>query len=253
MMGFAFPSLVAGILWGDWVGGFFYAGVARLVLVHHATFLVNSLAHFWGTASYADDHTPRDSILTAVLTFGEGYHNFHHEFPHDYRNAVKFYQYDPTKWFIKLMSCLGLAYELKKFPENEIRKGRLQMRQKVLDRMKEKVHWGNAPEELPLITPDVLSDLIAEGNKLVIIGGLVHDVSQFSVDHPGGRALLETYIGKDATTQFNGGVYNHSNAARNLLSQMRVGRASPDACCSTSANVSSSPSPHSSSFGKKTE
>jgi stearoyl-CoA desaturase (delta-9 desaturase) len=49
------------------------------------------------------------------------------------------------------------------------------------------------------------------------------DVQDFIVDHPGGKALIASAIGKDATALFNGGVYEHSNAAHNLLSTMRVG------------------------------
>ena len=52
-------------------------------------------------------------MITAFLTVGEGYHNFHHQFPMDYRNAIRWYQYDPTKWFIWTMEKLGLAYQLK--------------------------------------------------------------------------------------------------------------------------------------------
>lgn len=70
---------------GDYWGGYFIAGVARLVFVHHSTFCVNSLAHWAGSATYTDGHTARNSIITALVTLGEGYHNFHHEFPSDYR------------------------------------------------------------------------------------------------------------------------------------------------------------------------
>jgi stearoyl-CoA desaturase (delta-9 desaturase) len=59
------------------------------VFVHHATFCVNSLAHYIGSHTYADNHTPRDHFVTALMTLGEGYHNFHHEFPQDYRNAIR--------------------------------------------------------------------------------------------------------------------------------------------------------------------
>lgn len=72
-------------------------------------------------------------MLTAVLTLGEGYHNFHHEFPQDYRNGIRFYHYDPTKWVIRGLSFFGLTSNLKQFSENEIRKGVLAMKQKKLD------------------------------------------------------------------------------------------------------------------------
>jgi stearoyl-CoA desaturase (delta-9 desaturase) len=52
---------------------------------------------------------------------------------------------------------------------------------------------------------------------------VLHDVSGFIADHPGGKALIASAVGKDATALFNGGVYEHSNAAHNLLSTMRIG------------------------------
>lgn len=100
-MGFGLPSLICGYFWGDYYGGFFIGGVLRLVGVHHSTFFVNSLAHYAGEATYTDGHTARNSFITALLTLGEGYHNFHHEFPNDYRNGIEWYQFDPTKVFIK--------------------------------------------------------------------------------------------------------------------------------------------------------
>ncbi|CAI4435401.1 ABA_G0016700.mRNA.1.CDS.1 [Saccharomyces cerevisiae] len=75
------------------------------------------MAHYIGTQPFDDRRTPRDNWITAIVTFGEGYHNFHHEFPTDYRNAIKWYQYDPTKVIIYLTSLVGLAYDLKKFSQ----------------------------------------------------------------------------------------------------------------------------------------
>ena len=56
----------------------------------------------------------------AIVTLGEGYHNFHHEFQHDYRNGVKPWQIDPTKWLIWLLSKLGLARKLRRIPKEKI-------------------------------------------------------------------------------------------------------------------------------------
>lgn len=87
---------------------------SRLFLtIHKSTFCVNSLCHWLGDKPYDDKLTPKDCILTAVITMGEGYHNFHHEFPMDYRNGYKWYQYDPTKWFLWSCEKLGLATHLK--------------------------------------------------------------------------------------------------------------------------------------------
>ena len=74
-MAFIFPAIVAGLAWGDWVGGLLFAGVARLVFLHHSTFCINSLAHYYGDHTFDDKRTPRDNFLTALITFGEGYHN----------------------------------------------------------------------------------------------------------------------------------------------------------------------------------
>ncbi len=97
-------------------------------------FCVNSLAHWLGDATFDAKHTPRDHFFTALVTVGEGYHNFHHQFPMDYRNATKWYQYDPTKWFIIAMKKCGLASDLKEFPEQQVQQGILTMKlQKLHD------------------------------------------------------------------------------------------------------------------------
>ncbi|KAG9307020.1 hypothetical protein G9A89_003071 [Geosiphon pyriformis] len=220
--GMIFPWMVAGLGWGDWRGGFFFAAIARLVFVHHATFCVNSLAHYLGDTTYDDKHTPRDHFITALLSLGEGYHNFHHEFPQDYRNAIKFYQYDPTKWLIRFFSFFGLASQLKRFPDNEVTKGQLYMQQKKLDAKRRTLNWGTPLDKLPVFTFEEFQ----EGSKTknwILIEGIIHDVTNFMEEHPGGTAFITTSIGKDMTTAFNGGIYDHSNAARNLLSLLRVG------------------------------
>ncbi|CDU24496.1 probable stearoyl-CoA desaturase [Sporisorium scitamineum] len=220
--GFGFPTLVAGLGWNDWRGGFFFAGMLRLVFVHHSTFCVNSLAHYLGEATFDNKMTPRDHFFTALVTVGEGYHNFHHQFPMDYRNAVQWYQFDPTKWFITTMSKLGLASHLKTFPDNEVRKGRLAMQLQKIHEEGKDLKWPKSSSHLPVISWD---DFVEESKTrpLMVVHGFIHDVSSFLDEHPGGRHLLIGKIGKDATTAFLGGVYDHSNAAHNLLSMMRVG------------------------------
>lgn len=222
-MALAFPTLVAGLGWGDWWGGFVYAAILRVFVVQQATFCVNSLAHWLGEQPFDDRNSPRDHVITALVTLGEGYHNFHHEFPSDYRNAIEWYQYDPTKWCIWTWKQLGLASDLKTFRQNEIEKGRLQQQQKKLDQKRTKLDWGLPLEQLPVIDWDDFVEQSKNGKALVAIAGVIHDVADFIKDHPGGKALISSAIGKDATAIFNGGVYLHSNAAHNLLSTMRVG------------------------------
>ena len=76
------------------LGGFLIPGVARVVMVQHATFCINSLCHMVGSRPYSTSHTARDSWIAAIFTMGEGYHNYHHEFEWDYRNGVKAWQLD---------------------------------------------------------------------------------------------------------------------------------------------------------------
>lgn len=222
-MGLIFPMLVSGLGWGDWWGGFVYAGILRIFFVQQATFCVNSLAHWLGDQPFDDRNSPRDHVITALVTLGEGYHNFHHEFPSDYRNAIEWHQYDPTKWFIWTCKQLGLAYDLKQFRANEIEKGRLQQLQKKLDKRRTQLDWGTPLDQLPVMEWDDYVEQAKNGRGLIAIAGVVHDVTDFIKDHPGGRAMINSGIGKDATAMFNGGVYFHSNAAHNLLSTMRVG------------------------------
>ncbi len=115
---------------GDVIGMMLVAGFARLVAVHHVTFFINSLAHIWGKRPYTDSNTARDNGILAFFTFGEGYHNYHHIFEYDYRNGIKWWQYDPTKWLIKSLSWVGLTKKLRTTPEERIEKARLQMQLK---------------------------------------------------------------------------------------------------------------------------
>lgn len=115
VMSFLLPTLIAGYFWGDYRGGFFYAAMIRSMIVHHMTFCINSLAHWRaiGSQPYNRKFTPVDCPSVALLTMGEGYHNYHHAYPQDYRNGFKWYHFDPTKWFIYSTSLLGLSRNLK--------------------------------------------------------------------------------------------------------------------------------------------
>ncbi|MES2569937.1 MAG: fatty acid desaturase [Verrucomicrobiota bacterium] len=119
---FILPAL-AGYAWGGWssaLGGFLIAGVARVVFLQHCTFCINSLCHYLGNRPYSSTCSARDSWLMAIFTFGEGYHNYHHEFQHDYRNGVKPWQFDPTKWIIWSLAKVGLADKLRRVPSDKI-------------------------------------------------------------------------------------------------------------------------------------
>lgn len=131
VMGFGLPTLIGHLL-GSALGGFALAGLARVVFVHHCTFFINSLCHIVGTRPYTDTNTARDSAIMALFSYGEGYHNYHHYFPTDYRNGIRWFHFDPTKWIIKTLSYLGLTNDLKKVPDRLISQAKLEMRQKSL-------------------------------------------------------------------------------------------------------------------------
>ena len=131
MIGYVLPVLIA-LCWGDWIGGLVIAGALRITFSQHTTFFINSVCHMFGKSTYSDKHTARDNWLTAIFTFGEGYHNFHHQFPLEYRNAIRFYQYDPTKWLIRTLAFFGLATDLKKISKQKILKYKITMDKKQL-------------------------------------------------------------------------------------------------------------------------
>jgi len=122
--GFILPTLL-GAMVGYPLGGLLMGGFFRIFFTNHVTFFINSLAHTWGRKTYNDSVSARDSFIMAVLAVGEGYHNYHHAFAADYRNGVRWYHFDPAKWFIKTFSWLGVTYRLKTTPHFEILRARL--------------------------------------------------------------------------------------------------------------------------------
>lgn len=133
-MSFGLPTLL-GYLYGGAtaaLGAFLIAGVARIVFVHHMTFCINSLCHWIGSRPYSSRVSARDSFLMAIFTFGEGYHNYHHEFQYDYRNGVKPWQFDPTKWMIWTLHRLGLVSNLRTVDEEKILKAQIIEQQRAL-------------------------------------------------------------------------------------------------------------------------
>jgi stearoyl-CoA desaturase (Delta-9 desaturase) len=117
--GVVLPMLIAWWI-GHPLGGFVFVVCLRIVIVLHSAFFVNSFAHTFGTTPYGHSQSARDNWIGALLTNGEGFHNFHHRFPSDYRNGFRWYHWDPTKWFIYTLSKLGLATDLVKTPTQRI-------------------------------------------------------------------------------------------------------------------------------------
>jgi stearoyl-CoA desaturase (delta-9 desaturase) len=122
--GFGLPALI-GAAFGDALAGLLWGGFLRITITHHSTFLVNSLAHHMGDRTYDPHVSACDNWAVALLTLGEGYHSFHHKFPADYRNGIRWYQWDPAKWFIACLRVVGLAEKLRRTPEDRIEAARM--------------------------------------------------------------------------------------------------------------------------------
>ena len=125
-VGFGIP-LVVGLLTHRVLGCLLIGGVLRVVLSHHVTFFINSLCHMVGRQPYSREHSARDSPVMAVLAFGEGYHNYHHSFPFDYRNGIRSWHFDPAKWLIFGLSSVGLARELRRAADAAILKAKIEV------------------------------------------------------------------------------------------------------------------------------
>lgn len=123
VFGMALPFAI-GLAWGDPWGALLVAGFLRLVIQWHATFSVNSFTHWIGTQPYSTRSSARDSFIAALITMGEGYHNFHHKFQADYRNGVRWYHFDPTKWWVYGLSKVGLTRDLRRTPKERIEQAR---------------------------------------------------------------------------------------------------------------------------------
>ena len=134
-VGFGLPALIGYLAEGG-IGaaaGLLISGMARQVMVHRMTFFINSLCHTLGSQPYSNSCSAKDSWFMSLFTFGEGYHNFHHEFQHDYRNGVKPWQFDPTKWSIRVLEKLGLASNLRRVPNETIAVAEILETQRQLD------------------------------------------------------------------------------------------------------------------------
>ncbi|MBE1299558.1 MAG: acyl-CoA desaturase [Alteromonadaceae bacterium] len=189
---FGIPMLL-GWLNGDILGMLLLAGVFRLVVVHHITFFINSLAHIWGRQPYTDTNTARDNGFIAFFTFGEGYHNFHHIFEYDYRNGIRWWQFDPTKWLIKGLSFVQLTKNLRKCPEERIEKAKLAMQLKRAQMKAENSGLSNKDE--------ILAKLESEYNLLLAKMTEFYQAKRRFMDAKK-RALMQTYEGLEISFKY---------------------------------------------------
>jgi stearoyl-CoA desaturase (delta-9 desaturase) len=158
-------TLLVGYFLNDYFGAFVFSWLLRLFFLHHFTWFINSLAHYWGHQNYSTEHSAVDNYIISLLTFGEGYHNYHHTFAHDYRNGIRWYHFDPTKWLIWTLSKFKLARDLKSVSSNRIAEAMIKEHKRaLLEKLKET--FAEKREDLELKVSAITDELIEKVSKL---------------------------------------------------------------------------------------
>jgi stearoyl-CoA desaturase (delta-9 desaturase) len=96
---------LTGLLWG---------GLVRMLVLHHVTYSINSLCHFFGRRDYATDDESRNLAWLAPLSLGESWHNNHHAFPTSARHGLRWWQIDISAAVIRALEAVGLAWDVKR-------------------------------------------------------------------------------------------------------------------------------------------
>lgn len=130
-------TLLIGYCLNNYFGALLFTWLVRQFFLHHCTWFINSLAHYIGHQNYSTEHSAVDNYFISFLTFGEGYHNYHHTFAYDYRNGIRWFHFDPTKWLIWILHKLGLATDLRVVPDAKISEQMIQVhKDALLDKLK---------------------------------------------------------------------------------------------------------------------
>lgn len=118
------PAIVAFVIWLVWGWpALFFGFAASSVLVWHSTFLVNSLAHVWGSRRYQTKDQSRNNLFIALLTCGEGWHNNHHRCMNSARMGHRWWEIDLTFYGLAALEKVGLIWNLKKIPQRILDEG----------------------------------------------------------------------------------------------------------------------------------
>ena len=157
----ALVVLFFGWLFSDFLGTFALICGLRMFALHHFTWFINSLAHMWGDKPFCQELSAVDNYFLSMLTFGEGYHNYHHTFANDYRNGIRWFHFDPTKWLIWTLNMLGLAHSLKRMDPMTIEK-RIVIESKVLMLDRIKKTCSEKKDELEKAVQEMSDQIVAK-------------------------------------------------------------------------------------------
>jgi stearoyl-CoA desaturase (delta-9 desaturase) len=107
---------VAGWIWGGSLDAgaeaLLWAGLVRIFIVHHITWSINSICHFFGRRRFETDDLSTNVFWLALPSLGEAWHHNHHAFPRSARHGLRWYELDPSWWLIRLMAKLGLVWNV---------------------------------------------------------------------------------------------------------------------------------------------
>jgi stearoyl-CoA desaturase (delta-9 desaturase) len=115
----AMPFLLGWLITGTLAGaltGLLWGGAVRMLVLHHATYSINSLCHFFGRQRFKTGDESRNLWWLSVFTFGESWHNNHHAVPTSARHGLGRFQFDPSAWVIWALEKTGLAWDVVRIP-----------------------------------------------------------------------------------------------------------------------------------------
>jgi stearoyl-CoA desaturase (Delta-9 desaturase) len=101
-------------------GAFMWGFVISTVILYHATFAINSMAHLWGTRRFDTADHSRNNFLLALVTLGEGWHNNHHQFMHACRQGMRWWEVDFTYYGLKILSWVGIVKDIREHGHTEV-------------------------------------------------------------------------------------------------------------------------------------
>jgi stearoyl-CoA desaturase (Delta-9 desaturase) len=125
-VGLLAPFALGGLIGGSWdaaLTGLLWGGAVRMLVVHHVTYSINSLCHFFGRRAFDTEDESRNLAWLAPFTFGEAWHNNHHAFPTSFEHGMRRWQVDPSRWVITGMERTGLVWDVVRIsPERQAHK-----------------------------------------------------------------------------------------------------------------------------------
>ncbi len=120
---FVLPAVIGGVIGGSLsaaLTGLIWGGLVRVFLLHHVTWSINSICHFFGTQPFENDDESRNNLGMALLAFGEGWHNGHHAFPASARHGLRWWEIDFSWMTIRTLELVGLARKVKTPTEDQL-------------------------------------------------------------------------------------------------------------------------------------